>query len=138
MAWATQVETSRVENASAETWVLVLSGRDGAARPVGEARVVATGTARPLAALKRAGDRYEIGPGQELELEITPEQDAIGLAFSLRRAGEGPFDGCRFQVAQAGLADLPAIEVTAPCCEVQLDPARFGNPQDGPWISIGP
>jgi hypothetical protein len=138
MAWATQVETSLVENTSAQTWVLVVAGRGGAARPVGEIRVLAAGMAGPLAAMKQAGDSYEIAPGQAVELEITPEDDRISLAFSLRRAGESPFLGCRFQVARSGLAALPAFEVTAPCASVRLDPARFGNPQDGAWISIGP
>ena len=138
MAWATNVATSRLENASAEAWVLVLGGRGGAARPVGEIRVMAAGTARSLAALTRAGDAYEIGPGQAVELEITPEEDCTGLGFSLRRAGEGPFHGCRFQVAQAGVAARPVFEVTAPCAAVRLDPARVGDPQDGPWIRIGP
>ena len=138
MAWATQAETSLVENTSAQTWVLVVAGRGGAARPVGEIRVLAAGRAGSLAAMKQAGDSFEIAPGQAVEVEITPEDDCIGLAFSLRRAGESPFHGCRFQVTRAGLAAPPAFEVTAPCAAVRLDPARFGNPQDGAWISIGP
>jgi hypothetical protein len=138
-AWATNVETSRVENRTAlETWVLAIAGGAGAGGPLGEIQVMAAGTARVLARLRHAGDQFELGPGRAVELEITPAGDAIGISFTLRRAADGPSAGCRFQVRQAGLAAAPVFEIGAACDAVRLDPARFGYPQEGAWITIGP
>jgi len=137
MAWATNVETSRLENHAPEPWVLTIAGRSGGLHPLGEARIMAAGTERVLATLRHAGDAYAIAPGTAVELEISPEQDRIGIGFSLRRAKDGPVSGCRFQVAQAGLAAPATLEVLAGCAAVQLDHGRFGYPQEGAWISIG-
>jgi hypothetical protein len=139
MAWTTNVETSRMENNTAQdTWVLTIAGSAGAGSPVGEIRVMAAGTARGLATLKHTGDRFELGPAQAVDLEITPAKDAIGITFSLRHAKDSPFAGCRFQVAQSGLAAVPSLDVKAACDEVKLDPTVFGYPQEGAWITIGP
>jgi hypothetical protein len=132
MAWATDVETSRLENNSTrDTWVLTLAEIP---HPVGEARIMAADTARVLATFAHA---FAIAPGTAVELEITPERDTIAMGFSLRPASDSPVSGCRFQVAQAGLAAPPALEVLAGCASVRMDPARFGYPQEGAWISIG-
>jgi len=139
MAWTTNVETSRVENGTArETWVLTVAGCAGSAQPVGEIKVMAAGTAKVLASLRHAGDRIELSPGQAVDLEITPALDAIAIGFTLRQALDGAFAGCRFQVAQTGLAAAPAFTVTAACEAVRLDHGRFGYPQEGAWITIQP
>jgi hypothetical protein len=137
MAWTTNVETSRLENHSAQdTWVLTIAGRAGGLQPVGETRIMAAGTARVLAVLLHAGDTFALEPGTAVDLEITPEQDAIAIGFSLRGAKDGPASGCRFQVAQSGLAAPAALEVLAECAVVRLEHAHFGYPQEGAWISI--
>ena len=137
MAWATNVETSRLENHALDPWVLTIAGKAGTLHPVGESRIMAAGTERVLATLRQAGDAFAIAPGTAVELEIAPEQDRIGIGFSLRRAKDSPVSGCRFQVAQAGLAVPATFEVLAGCAAVQLDHARFGYPQEGAWITIG-
>jgi hypothetical protein len=101
-------------------------------------RVLAAGTARLLAILKHSGDRFELGPGKAVELEITPDRDAIGITFGLRQAMDTLFGGCRIQVLQAGLAAAPAFEVRAAVDAVRLDHRVFGYPQEGAWIAIGP
>jgi hypothetical protein len=139
MAWTTNVETSRMENNTAkDTWVLSIAGNAGAGAPLGEIRVMAAGTARGLATLKHAGDHFELGPGQAVDLEITPVQDKIGITFVLHKVKDSPCACCRFQLAQSGLAATPSFEVNAACCGVELDPAVFGYPEEGAWIAIGP
>jgi hypothetical protein len=139
MAWATNVETSRVENNTLlETWVLTIAGSGGVEAPLGEVRVLAADTARLLAILKHSGDSFELGPGQAVDLEITPDRDAIGITFGLRQAMDTPFAGCRIQVRLAGLAAAPAFEVRAAVDAVRVDHRVFGYPQEGAWIAIGP
>jgi len=139
MAWTTNVETSLLENNTAqETWVLSVAGSAGAPQPVGGIKVMAAGTVKVLGSLGQAGDRVGIGPGQAVELEITPALDIIALTLTLRRDKDSPVSGCRVQVVQAGLAAAPGLTVLAACEGVRLDHPRFGNPQDGAWIIIGP
>jgi len=138
MAWATNVETSRLENGtSQETWVLSVAGSAGAFQPVGGIKVMAAGTAKVLGTLGQAGDQVEIGPGQAVELEITPALDIIAMTLTLRRTEDSPASGCRLQVVQAGLAAAPGFALLTACESVRLDHPRFGNPQEGAWIAIG-
>ena len=137
MAWATNVETSRLENHTAlETWVLTIAGSAGAVHPVGEIKVMEADTARVLATLSRSGDQVEIGPGRAVDLEMAPALDVIAMTVTLRKAQDSPVSGCRFQVVQAGLAASPGFAVLAACDAVRLDHARFGYPQEGAWITI--
>lgn len=125
----TQPWPSRVENRSRRAcrvamgqWV---AGEIRLRQPKGKAE---------LARLKGEGETYPLAPGQSLEMLVLPTHDSLALQVVFLPGDGSGLPGSVF-ISQGNPGDPPTLNINeAPA--VQVEKARFGRPEQGPFVLI--